>query len=82
MAFLSSGYKDVQGHVQDIFARNFHSKLQKGDEETRFIFLCRGKFDNIKQKERNRLVAQCRYANGEEYRMNKLPRVLSTAKNI
>jgi len=31
--------------------------LQQGDEETWFIFLCRGKLEKIKQKERNRLPA-------------------------
>jgi len=31
--------------------------LQQGDEETWVIFLCRGKLEKIKQKERNRLPA-------------------------
>ena len=37
--------------------RYFYSKLQQGDEETRVIFLCRGKLEEIKQKERKRLPA-------------------------
>ena len=35
----------------------FHFKLQQGDGETRVIFLCQGKLEKIKQKERNRLPA-------------------------
>ena len=35
----------------------FHFKLQQGNEETRVIFLCPGKLEKIKQKERNRLPA-------------------------
>ena len=35
--------------------RYFHSKLQQGDEETKVIFLCRGKSEKIKQKDRKRL---------------------------
>ena len=37
--------------------RYFHFKLQQGDEETWVIFLCWGKLEKIKQKERNRLPA-------------------------
>ena len=37
--------------------RYFYSKLQQGDEETRVIFLCRGKLKKFKQKEMNRLPA-------------------------
>ena len=35
----------------------FHFKLIQGDEETRVIFLCQGKQEEIKQKERNTLPA-------------------------
>ena len=60
----------------------FHFKLQQGDGETRVIFLCRGKLEKIKQKERNRLPAHVTNVGiPMEYRLNKLPRV-STAKNI
>jgi len=37
--------------------RYFHFKLQQGDEETWFIFLCRGNLEKFKQKQRNRLPA-------------------------
>ena len=63
--------------------RYFHFKLQQGDEKTRIISFCRGKLDKIAKTDEQTSGSrnQCRYANGEEYRMNKLPRV-STAKNI
>ena len=50
MAFSSSAYKDVQGHVQDIAEipwnaksrRYFHFKLQQDDEETGLLFYIKG----------------------------------------
>ena len=65
-------------------SRYFCFKLQQGDKKTRAISFCWGKLGKIKQKERKEQTSsshnQCRYANGKEYRMNKLPRV-STASN-
>ena len=68
MAFSSSAYKDVQGHVQDISdakipwnaksRRYFHFKLQQGDEETGlFFYTDQGKLEELEQKERSRLPA-------------------------
>ena len=70
---FNSAYKDVQGHVQDIFdgsfrckdslkcrqslRRYFHLMLQQSDEETKVISLSRRKLEKIKQKERKRLPA-------------------------
>ena len=39
----------------------FHFKLQQGDKETWVIFLCRGKLEKIKQKERKRVPAHARH---------------------
>ena len=69
MAFSGSAYKDVQGHVDNVFDESFLSKdflkckvdqaiisfqVQEGDEETRVIFLSQEKLEEIKQKQQNR----------------------------